>query len=145
MIQIGFNNKYLKLIVVDEAVLETSELLDTDIRAKVVALNKNGLKLIPLLDDIHALVCVTNIEEKDKKFETLEKFRLLGNKVFKKLAEFKLSEINIAFDGIEKNLAFAFIEGLLLSTYTFKKYKKEDKKSYEFSKIYVSDEIINRE
>lgn len=73
----------------------------------------------------------------------LESLRLAGASVFQALKEVNSKEVNIdEVSGLTELQRFAFLEGLLLSSYSFSKYKKE-KTAFEI-KIYCSSHFIDK-
>lgn len=78
----------------------------------------------------------------DKDAETNRKF---GHECFTTLSKLKYDEVNLHTTADEK-LSLAFVEGLLLSTYTFNKYKKNKKESklkLEFFSKEISEKAVN--
>ncbi len=74
-------------------------------------------------------------------FTELEEARKAGSNLFDSLKDEKVKSIQIADFG-KLNLGLAFIEGLLLSCYSFDKYKKE-KEEFCLEKIEVIGNIIS--
>ncbi|WHF51800.1 leucyl aminopeptidase [Chryseobacterium gotjawalense] len=73
----------------------------------------------------------------------LESLRLAGASVFQALKEVNSKEVNIdEVSGLTELQRFAFLEGLLLSSYSFSKYKKE-KTAFEI-KISCSSHFIDK-
>ncbi len=73
----------------------------------------------------------------------LEGSRKAGSMFFDLVSREKANEIQLAgYNGKETTLAF--LEGFLLSFYTFSKYKKE-KSSFELHKIFIADEQVTTE
>lgn len=75
-------------------------------------------------------------KESDSESKTKENYRLLGNKFAKRLSQEKLTAIQFDFNTIESVFIIAFLEGLLLSTYQFEKYKSEKNKN-QLQEIYL--------
>jgi len=84
------------------------------------------------------------ILEEDKKYKLKEKARKEANKLCKKLNEDKTEHINIINKEFNADVILAFIEGLMLSNYTFNKYFTKDstKKENKLSSITIIDNNI---
>lgn len=137
MIHYGANKKLSTLLLLDKETFKDSKSLDSSLKAKVQAFVEKGIFQIPILDDTYNLIIVSTVDNNSKRFEKLEKSRLLGNKSFQLLASYKIDTLNIQNVDTDLSMYKAFVEGLLLSTYTFKKYKKEDKNNYFCKSIHI--------
>jgi leucyl aminopeptidase len=91
------------------------------------------------------LVYFYKVKEEKEKYIELEAARIAGSKLFEALKEEKIEAVQIA-DFSKAVLALPFIEGLLLSAYSFDKYKKEKDdfllKSIEIAGSTISDSQI---
>lgn len=74
-------------------------------------------------------------------YQELEKARVAGSKFFDCLKEDKIETVQIA-DFSKAQLGFAFLEGLLLSCYSFDKYKKE-KDNLPLKSIEIAENCIS--
>src|SRR5690606_34966770 len=78
--------------------------------------------------------------EKENHIE-MEEARKAGSKLFDILKEDKIESVQIA-DFSKLELGLAFIEGLLLSCYSFDKYKKE-KDDFRLKNIFIAKSLIS--
>ena len=81
------------------------------------------------------------LSEKDD-FEHSEKWRLLGYKSFKILSKKKVNAIQVVTSDLSQVAIKAFLEGLILSSYAFDKYKS-DAKNDQFSIQLISKTLSN--
>jgi len=139
MIHHGTNKKLSTLLFLDKETYKTSEAIDKTLKAKIETFIDKGIFTIPILDENHSIIVINQLDENAKTFENLENTRLLGYKSFQAIAQYKIETFNVQTYHVEDEVYYAFIEGLLLSTYTFKKYKKTDTKEYTCREIYVAD------
>lgn len=86
------------------------------------------------------LIFFNKVKEEKEKYLELEAARKAGSKLFDVLKEEKIETFQIA-DFSKSDVALAFIEGLLLSCYTFDKYKKE-KDDFKLEEIFIANSII---
>lgn len=84
------------------------------------------------------------ILEDEKVFKLKEKARKDANKLCKKLNDEKTEHINIINKEFDSEIILAFIEGLMLSNYSFNKYftKESNKKENKLSSITIIDNNI---
>ena len=95
------------------------------------------IQRFPNLDFIHL------VKSERKQNLQLEAARKAGAILFDLIMADKLETIQV-IDISEKNLTFPFIEGILLSTYSFEKYKKE-KTDFKLKHIYLVDSTLSNE
>ncbi|WP_432670033.1 leucyl aminopeptidase family protein [Flavobacterium sp. SM2513] len=73
-----------------------------------------------------------------------ENWRMAGAQLYKKFRNEKIAAAHlVGFSDLKSELKAAFLEGLLLSSYKFTKYKKEDKT--EVTTVLISDTAISKE
>lgn len=76
--------------------------------------------------------------------DELEKWRLAGAQLFKKLKGEKIETAHlVGLSDLNADVKMAFLEGLLLSSYKFTKYKKDAKS--EITEIFISETSISQE
>ncbi|HNV95471.1 MAG TPA: leucyl aminopeptidase [Bacteroidales bacterium] len=76
--------------------------------------------------------------------EQYEKLRREASNIFEKIKENKIKEIQIVNKTNDNGNLLSFIEGLLLSQYSFDKYlSNPEKKTHQIEKIVVIDELTN--
>jgi len=83
--------------------------------------------------------------EKSNTTENLEKTRKLANKVYSSLKSKKISEITLINACSEQISSISFLEGLMLSNYSFTKYftKEVEKKQAILAKIKIKDDSVS--
>lgn len=82
-------------------------------------------KHIHLLDQLGKITLVVILKDGKEAAARFEKARLSGDKVRTVLAEHSVKELQIVSPGIDKALALAFAEGLVLGSYRFLRYKTD--------------------
>lgn len=70
-------------------------------------------------------IFVLRVKEKEENHKTMEAYRQQAFKLHGLLAKEDIRELQLASDKTNPAFALAFLEGLLLSSYTFRKYKTE--------------------
>ena len=80
------------------------------------------------------------IKEDEKHYISAEKARVAGFKFFQQIKAENISRLQI-MNFCTKNLILPFLEGILLSSYSFEKYKKE-KNEFELKEIFLFDKNI---
>lgn len=88
-------------------------------------------------------VLILNGSEKDDRETKLEKARVLGHNAWKYIAEFKIPSVLLHVEGLKDKYTTAFVEGFLLSSYKFIKYKKEEKNAHSFDGIVLSKGVLS--
>ena len=83
------------------------------------------------------------IKEKKEKYLQVEAARIAGSKLFDVLKTEKIKTVQLV-NFCEPEYLPAFLEGLLLSNYSFDKYKKE-KEEYTLDEVAISDKNISTE
>jgi leucyl aminopeptidase len=110
------------------------ELSDEEKKYVTVKLKKNSDCVVIKYPNL--FFCYKSKNEKENYLE-LEAARKAGSKLYDALKEDKIETVQIA-DFSKSELSLAFIEGLLLSVYSFDKYKKE-KEDYSLKNV----DIVN--
>jgi leucyl aminopeptidase len=72
----------------------------------------------------------------------LEEFRKAGFEVFQSIKKYKIEKLILVSSEIKKDEEYAFLEGLLLSAYSFEKYKSE-KKPAQNIQLYLENTQLN--
>ncbi len=85
--------------------------------------------------DYWIIVCAIPEKTKEEEYAIKELYRNQGYKLYTFLKGKKENEINIIAESIKKQYVLAFIEGILLSSYSFGKYKDKKNKQHFISKI----------
>ncbi len=80
------------------------------------------------------------VDEKKEDWQQMESAREAGAKLFEILKSEKITSLQIV-GKLEKSVTLSFLEGLLLSAYSFSKYKKV-KEDFALSKIFLLDKQI---
>ena len=71
---------------------------------------------------------IVQVKEKDEKHQTLESYRKEAFQLHNQIKGEGFPELQIGAEKLDKDYALAFMEGLLLSSYSFEKYKTNKKK-----------------
>lgn len=74
----------------------------------------------------------------------LEQARKEAHSAFKQLKEYQAENLTIVNAGLEKNLLAAFIEGLVLSSYRFKKYLSKKDEFFAFKTLSILDDSFTQ-
>jgi leucyl aminopeptidase len=85
----------------------------------------------------HLSVCLLHKKEEDIEYIAKEKNRKLGSQTFSFCKTEKMEHLQIVVSQVSENDVFDFLEGLLLASYTFDKYKSV-KKEKPFKNITIS-------
>lgn len=94
-------------------------------------------------DGIWIFLLILN-NEKEKPYATyLESFRKAGNKIYEKLKDLGIDDAFINASHHAKPELYAFLEGLLLSTYQFLKYKTKDVKTFTIKNIEIATTALS--
>jgi leucyl aminopeptidase len=94
-------------------------------------------------NDTSLFVLILNGTEKDDRETKLEKARGLGHNAWKIVSEYKIGDITFNSEGVKGKYIHAFLEGFLLSTYKFAKYKKPDPNAHVFNGIFLKEEFLS--
>ena len=110
--------------------------LDTDERSYIKTRFKDKQDLVVLNRYKYQIIFARIKKEKEENL-FLEEARKLGNQVISVLRKEKISSVNISIIGLQKTLLIAFIEGMMLGSYVFNKYKKEKDESPALKELIV--------
>jgi leucyl aminopeptidase len=128
------NNQHLVYLLHNAHDLENLQLSEAEAGwLKEKLQTENGL--IPV-NRYHSWLFIGKVKEKEETYQTLEAYRKLAHELNSLLKKERISNLQLAAaTGISKASGLAFLEGLLLSSYQFEKYKskqtEEDKKLKE--------------
>lgn len=143
MLFLESSNSGHQLLFIKNDKIESSSFLNETQKNWLVSKKEQGIQQAVFHTDNGTLLVYTLAEkEKDSKESRLEKVRQQGYSAWKNIAELRLEDIHFQAEGIKNKYVYAFLEGLLLSTYKFRKYKKPDAKAFEFKGISLSEDSL---
>lgn len=96
-----------------------------------------------VIQHLPALYYFSKIDKKQANYLKLEAARKAGSNLFNALKNIKSGTVQLMNFG-EPDLMIAFLEGLLLTNYTFDKYKKE-KSKFQIETVFIFDNSTNDE
>ncbi len=88
------------------------------------------------------IICVIPKKVSKEAHQVKELYRKLGNKLCTFLNKEEETVINISAKKANKEFLLSFTEGLLLSIYSFEKYKESGKKKNKLSKVNILSDVI---
>lgn len=77
------------------------------------------------LNRYHSWLFIGKVKKKQEAYQTMEVYRKLAHELSSLLKKENISSIQLASQGISSVYSLAFLEGLLLSSYQFEKYKSK--------------------
>ena len=134
------------LVILADKNSDFSDINFSEKESKFVKKSIDDDKKIIKINQYNRLVFIIIIDKNKKNYKTKENARKSAFTTLKQLDDNKTKNLIIYNNIFENNITLAFLEGLLLSNYSFNKYftKDLDKKEKTLSSIKILDKKINK-
>ncbi|HNQ13670.1 MAG TPA: leucyl aminopeptidase [Bacteroidia bacterium] len=131
------------LLIEDKQKFSASFLSPSELKYAKEQLNNKKTSVV--INQYHRQIFLQYFDtKKPSPSKSRETIRQAGNRIYSALKQYGLSEICVASELKSPTALFDFVEGILLSTYSFEKYFTEKKESYQLKKIDVVAKTIKQ-
>lgn len=98
-----------------------------------------------VIDQQSKLIFIIGVKAPKDPFLELEKYRIIGSKIFNYLNAERYKKIYFEASEIEKHLIKALIEGFLLASYRFTKYHSEKDRNISYLNLIKINSVLSKE